>query len=424
MTTVATLDPPQLTVAPGGEASCVLTVHNRTDIVEGYHIEVLGDAAGWATIEPAGLRIYPGSEASARVTFRMPPGARQLQREVPFAVRVRPMERPADVVVPEGLLHIGELTAIGGELLPETSKARRTAVHDVAIDNNGNTPLQVAVDASDPEDALAMRVRPPGMVVPPGQTTIAQVRVRNRRLLWRGKPAPHRFRVAVTSPATQPVVLDGTTVQEPVIGSWLWKAALALLALVLLAAGLWMGLVKPAVKSAADKAADEAVASQAAAQAAAAKASKEAGGAGAGAGASASASAPGAGAGSPSPSAPAGIPFSQTVSFSIGRGTSKGQNVTRPPKTRLQVSYIQLQAPQGDDALLTLTIDRQQTIFPYQLYNIRIYDVHPIPPIEVPVDKQLHLDLKCNGPGNDPAGKAASVCKVDIQFTGTVYPTG
>ena len=72
MTTGASIDPTILAVPPGGEASCELTVDNRSDIVEGYRLEVLGDAARWASVEPATLSVYPGGNATARVVFRIP----------------------------------------------------------------------------------------------------------------------------------------------------------------------------------------------------------------------------------------------------------------------------------------------------------------------------------------------------------------
>ena len=270
MTTAAILDPPVLVLPPGGEATCLLTVRNHTDIVEGYQLEVLGDIAPWVTVDPPTLRLYPAGEASVRLTVRIPPSARVTVQEVPFAVRVTPIERPADVVVPEGVLRIGPIVALGADLLPETSKARRSAGHDVAVDNTGNLPLLVELQASDPDGVLTFRADPATMTVPPGEAMISQLRVRHRGLRWRGKPTPRKFRVSVTAPEAPPVVLNGTAVQQPVVGAWLWKAAAALVALALIGAGLWFGLVKPAVKSAADQAAQDAVAVSAS-QAAAAK---------------------------------------------------------------------------------------------------------------------------------------------------------
>ena len=101
MTTGASIDPTILAVPPGGEASCELTVDNRSDIVEGYRLEVLGDAARWASVEPATLSVYPGGNATARVVFRIPRSSAVPAAEVPFAVRVLPVERPDTAVTAE-----------------------------------------------------------------------------------------------------------------------------------------------------------------------------------------------------------------------------------------------------------------------------------------------------------------------------------
>jgi hypothetical protein len=62
-----------------------------------------------------------------------------------------------------------------------------------------------------------------------------------------------------------------------------------------------------------------------------------------------------------------------------------------------------------------------QPLFPYQLYNVRIYDAHPQPAIEVPADKALRLELTCTKPGTDPQGTALTACQVDVMFTGTTF---
>jgi hypothetical protein len=425
MTTAAVLDPPQLDLPPGGEASCLLTVRNDTDIVEGYQVEVLGDAEAWADVNPPTLRLYPGSDASVMISFRMPRTAKVAVREIPFAVRVTPMERPDNIVVPEGLLRVGALAELGGDLLPETSKARRSAQHDVAIDNTGNVPVRVTVQGSDPEEALTVRSRPVALVIPPGQAAIAQLRVKHRSWLWKGKPVPRKFRVSVTSPDVPPVLLEGTAVQRPVVGPWMWKAALALLALALIAAGLWAGLVKPAVKSAADKAAKDAVAVSESQQAVAAEKSASANGNSGGSAANNQASASaGAGQGGTNPTAnasAAATSYYQTISVDAATGKTTKKDVSRTANTRLEISYLQLQAPQGDTATLRVLIG-DQVLFPYQLYNIRIYDAHPQPAIVVPADKTLRLELQCTTPGTDPQGNAYTACRVDIQFTGSTFP--
>lgn len=425
MTTVATLDPSVLMLPPGGEARCTLTIHNRGEIVEGYHLEVLGEAAGWARVEPASLRVYPGREGTATITFRMPPSVRPVATDIPFAIRVLPVERPADVVVPESVLRIGSLVNVSGELLPENSRTRRTATHEIAIDNLGNTPVRVELGASDADGELDFRLRPDDVVIPPGQAAIAQVRLRHRKTQWRGTPTPRRFQVNVLSPDAPPVVLAGTSVREPIVGPWLFKAAAALLVLALMLAGIWFGLLKRTVESTADKAAKVAVSEAAKQQADAA------GGGGGGGGAKPSPSA-GAGSGTgtttPSPApgavvAPAAAPvdFHNSVTLTDAPGGTFAQ-VTFPRPvpvgTAYKVSWMLLSASQGDNG--NLQVRTGDTVFmDVSLLNYRTNEFFP-PHIVVPADKNLTVRLTCQAPGTE-AGPATS-CRALLTMSGQFVP--
>jgi hypothetical protein len=419
MTTVATLDPPLLVLPPGGEVSSTLTVHNRGDIVEGYHLEVLGEAAAWAHVEPSSLRVYPGSTGAATITFRMPGGVRPVATDIAFGIRVMPVERPAEVAVPEGVLRLGTLSDLTGELLPENSRTRRVATHEVAVDNLGNTPVRVELGAADADGLLDFRVRPDDVLVAPGQAAIAQLRLRHRKIQWRGAPTARRFQVSLISPDAPPVVLNGTSVQKPVLGAWLFKAAAALLVLALLLAGLWFGLLRPAVKSAANKAAKVA-ASQEAAKAAAA------GGGGGGGGAKPTPSA--APSASPTPVPPVTPPVAGTVDFynSLEITDAAGGAIATKPFPRpnaatapFTVSWILLSATQGDAGSLEISAG-DTVVMRISLINYRTNEFFPRPTIEVPANKQLTLKLNCTTVGHEDS-PTASTCKALITVSGT-YP--
>jgi hypothetical protein len=426
MTTVATLTPPDLRVAPGTETRCTVTIHNRGEIVEGYHLEVLGDAANWATITPPQVQVYPGTEATAELVFRLPRGARVHATDVPFAVRVLPMERPDHVVVPEGVLRIGELAELAGELLPQTSRTRRATVHDVAIDNLGNMPTVVDLSVTDPDNALKLRPRPARMTIGPGRAAVARVHVRHRRLLWRGQPIARRFQVTAATPEGPGVALDATSVQQPVIGRWLIPAAAVLLALLMIGAGLWFGLLKPAVKSTATEAGKQAGVSAAAQEldragavnsgppeapdSAASASGPGAGGTGPGGGASASSSTP--------PQVSSTLNLQRLVQDPAG-GSVAQVTVRAASPNRFTIAFLHIMAPQGDTGLVEILIGNNPWQV-HQLANIRDYDVHPTPPIEVPANQILRVRVSCTTVGPDRASSANS-CYVNVVISGTEY---
>src|SRR5262245_57925349 len=106
MTTYAVLQPTLLEVVPGESMTCGLTIRNNSDGVDAYQLEVVGVAAPWTVVEPANPSLYPGTETTLAVRFEPPRSSKAPAGEVPFAVRVIPVQRPQDAVAPEGVLNV------------------------------------------------------------------------------------------------------------------------------------------------------------------------------------------------------------------------------------------------------------------------------------------------------------------------------
>jgi hypothetical protein len=421
MTTVASLDTELLTLAPGGEASCELLVQNRGDIVEGYRIEVLGDAAPWAIVDPPNLSVYPGTQATARIVFRLPRGYEVPATDVPFGVRVLPVEHPEHTVVSEATLRVSAYAETTAELIPRTSRTRRVATHDIAVDNRGNAPLQVNLAAGDPDNALKLRVRPATMVVPPGQTAIAQLTARHRRVHWRGQPAARPFQVEVGGETSTPVVLDGSSIQEPVFAMWLPKLLAALAALAILVAALWFGLLKPVVQSTARDAAQKPGAG-------AAQTAKDKDSAGGGGGKSPSPPANGAVGGaspaapaSPAPAPPTGAPFGGRMDVDATPGQTRTATITVPNGKVFRLTDVVLGNPQGDAGAVDL-IAGDQVLVTMSSANFRTNDFHWVTGIEVPAGKQVKLQLTCTTPGAPLAKTQAGRCRHFASIAGVLQP--
>jgi hypothetical protein len=424
MTTVASLDTQLLNLPPGGEVSCELLVQNRGDIVEGYRIEVLGDAAPWATVEPATLSVYPGTQAAARIVFRLPRGYDVPAMDVPFGVRVLPVEHPEHAVVPEATLRVGAYAETTAELVPRTSRTRRVATHDIAVDNRGNTPVTVDLRAGDPDNALKLRLRPASMVVPAGQTAIAQVSARHRRMHWRGQPTARPFQVEVSGGGATAIVLDGSSIQEPVFAMWLPKLLAALAALAVLVAALWFGLLKPVVQSTARDAAKQPGAGGAAQTAPADAGGAGAGGrsstpaAGGGNGADGGAGSPTAGA-SPTPATPAGAPFSGRLDVEAANGQTRTSTLTVPAGKTFRLTDVVVGNPQGDNGAVNV-IAGDQTIVTMSSANFRDTDYHWVTGIVVPAGKQVKLTVTCTAAGAPLPNAQPGRCRHYVSFSGVL----
>jgi hypothetical protein len=428
MTTVALFDVPALDVIPGDDARFGLIIRNDGDIVESYDLEVLGEAAGWATLEPAAVSLYPGGETRVTVTVRPPRSPRVRAGEMPFAVRVQPTRSAGAAAVPEGVLRVLPFAATAADVLPRTSKGRGSGRHEVAVDNRGNVPVRVTLVGADPEGALTLSARPDMVTVAPGEAVFSTVRARPRRRLWRGHPISHPFRVEVIPEDEPQLTVDATYVQTPVIPRGTARVLAGLLALLLLAAGVWFGLLKPAVNSAAKEAAKAAVA-------------PPGGGAGAVAAPGGQSGptatpepgpapvAPSAGpSATPSPAAvgPGGPVFSHSfqVLRNQGPGFTTATPLTARAGTTMVITDLFLQNPQGDSGLLEVLVDGTVN-WRVSLQFFRDLDYHMISPIEVSTGRTITLRVRCTDAGDAAPGFPAgsSTCRTFVLVTGYLKPT-
>jgi hypothetical protein len=248
----AILRPDSFPVYPGGEAHSEISVRNTGQVVDSFALSVIGDAAAWAMCEPPVLSLFPGQSAAAHVIVRPPLGPHVPHGPLPFAVRVTSSEDPVGSVVEEGLLDIGPVPVVTADLEPRTGRSRglRPSRHKVIVGNHGNAPASVELIGGDDADMVFVQVTPPGLMVPPGATATARVRVRARRRFWRGAKESHPFHVVASPPDGVLQRCDGTMIQVAVLPSWLFRAFALALAGAVAVAALWFGLVRPAVKNA------------------------------------------------------------------------------------------------------------------------------------------------------------------------------
>jgi hypothetical protein len=251
MDPVVTVDTDSVSVEPGGQASLTVRVRNLSSIVEGFRIDVLGEASPWARVLPDHLEVLPQGEGIATVLFAPPSGVATRAGAVPFGVRATSQVDANASAVAEGDLAVGGVSLSQAKITPVTSKGRFSAKHRVEFSNWGNTPLRLRLEASDPDNALGFLVTPEYLDLPLGTSGHAKVKVRSRKPQWRGLPSRRTFRVVgrplapgsfepAPGPAPQPYgydpsqpAVDGAFEQKPIIGRGLIPIALA----VLLAAG-------------------------------------------------------------------------------------------------------------------------------------------------------------------------------------------
>lgn len=248
MSTWVALEPLSATVEAGGEAVVWLRVRNTGDVVEEYHVDVVGDPALWCTIEPTTIRLYPGTTGSVRLTFAPPRSPDAAAGPHPYGVRVRPVEAPDAVAVPEGNLSVIPFVDIHAELLPVTVRGWRRAKPRLVVDNRGNAMVTAAVVAASQGNRIDFDIRTPSIQVPPGRAHFSVLKLRPERLLWMGRKVSHPFTTTVQPSGSEHATVPGTYIQSPLLPTWMSRLTMVLAGLLAAFLALWF-LVKPSVSS-------------------------------------------------------------------------------------------------------------------------------------------------------------------------------
>jgi hypothetical protein len=389
---------PSVAVQPGGEATLEVRVRNTGSVVDEFALDVLGDSAAWSTVEPPALSLFPGAEGSATIRFRPPRDATVPPGHQPFGLRARSREDAAGSVVEEGVLDIAHFVEPFAELLPRTSRGSRSATHDLAIDNRGNTRLNAEIEGSDPDQFLKFDIRPPAVVVEPGTAEFGKIRVVPSGTFWRGTPKTRPFQLAIRPEEGAPIVLDGAILQEAILPPWFGRAVAGLIALLIAAILLWLLVLRPTIQTAATEAIDELRDDVNSALQAGGLPTMGPGGGGGTAPTPASTD-PGA---TPDPAATPAPPLIPGLGNPVDGRLDAGAATVTAAGT-LFITDLVFSNPNGREGAVVLLRDAER-LLELRLENFRDFDLHFVTPIVIGSGQSLNLSLACTGEGPcDPA---------------------
>ena len=95
-------------------------VRNDGSVVDVFAVDVVGEAAGWASVDPPSVNLYPGAQGTAEVRFMPPRSTAVTAGSKVFGVRVRSQEDPGFSVVEEGVVDVEPFTELGATVVPPT----------------------------------------------------------------------------------------------------------------------------------------------------------------------------------------------------------------------------------------------------------------------------------------------------------------
>jgi hypothetical protein len=222
---LVSIEPSQLQVVPGAEATLVLRVRNRGSIVDRFDLSVVGPTSGWVQVDPPSLRLFPDQEAEARITFRPPRGPSPIADTYPFGVAIRAAADPDATTVEEGRITVAPFVELTTGIVPQTSRGSRSGSHEVTVHNNGNSVGEVTVSASDPDRLLRFEVTPASLGLKPAASMTVRARAIPKDTFFTGTPKRLPFTVQVDEPTAGSLQVQATLEQRPILPSWLKPVA-------------------------------------------------------------------------------------------------------------------------------------------------------------------------------------------------------
>jgi hypothetical protein len=244
-------------VVPGTSAVFQLTVVNLGDTTESFSLAPVGLAAGWTTIKPGSVTLFGGSQEVVDVEVHPPLLPSTTAGPTALTVRIVPQSDPDDVGSSETTLQVGPTYTRRLHMLQPALRARRKAVYEMMLENQGNTQASCRLHLLDPTGRVDGDFDPPAAGVEPGASSLIRLKVHATRLQWERRSRTIQFTIDADQPGCPTASAPVTFVQASMIPERLFGRLLALAVTVAALGGVWFGIVKPAVQDAADDAVAE-----------------------------------------------------------------------------------------------------------------------------------------------------------------------
>ncbi|HVE19060.1 MAG TPA: hypothetical protein VNB52_08245, partial [Ilumatobacteraceae bacterium] len=187
-------------VVPGTSAVFQLTIVNLGDTTETFSLAPVGLAAGWTTIRPGSVTLFGGSQEVVDVEVQPPLLPSTTSGPTALTVRIVPQNDPDDVGSSETTLQVGPTFTRRLHMLQPALRARRTAVYEMMLENQGNTQASCRLHLLDPTGRVDGDFDPPAAGVEPGASSLIRLKVHANRLQWERRSRTVQFTIDADQP--------------------------------------------------------------------------------------------------------------------------------------------------------------------------------------------------------------------------------
>ncbi|HEX2784239.1 MAG TPA: hypothetical protein VHN36_11675, partial [Ilumatobacteraceae bacterium] len=382
-------------VVPGTSAVFQLTIVNLGDTTESFSLAPVGLAAGWTTIRPGSVTLFGGSQEVVDVEVHPPLLPSTTAGPTALTVRIVPQSDPDDVGSSETTLQVGATFTRRLHMLQPALRARRTAVYEMMLENQGNTQASCRLHLLDPTGRVDGDFDPPAVGVEPGASSLVRLKLHANRLQWQRRSRTVQFTIDADQPGCPTASAPVTFVQASMVPERLFSRLVGLLVIAAALGLVWVGLVRPAIRDAADDAVakqlPEAMSSTSVAAVTPVVSNDSV----------------------PvttvaAPVVNEGTLYSKLLAPATPAGQTASVTVEVPAGSTFQLTDFALQNPDKDAGVAVL-MNATNEIYRFSLGDVNLGDkrVSLVSPIEVTGGTSLVFEVICSG-ANDPSGNCTT----------------
>jgi hypothetical protein len=195
------LTPAHIEIEPGGQAAEILvTIHNRSDIIQQYTIDVSDLEPDWYTVPVISSRLFPQDRDQVRVRLHPPkqPGMRLGAHHFRIVVAARSQtDEWLSEGIGEGVLDVRGVASFRlVDILPHSTVGRREGTYRLQIENTGSTDVRLHLEGHEDEEACTYRFKHAEPLVAASTTCYQEFVVKPKNRQWMlGPPRTFRFTI-------------------------------------------------------------------------------------------------------------------------------------------------------------------------------------------------------------------------------------
>jgi hypothetical protein len=229
----------EVKIEPGGTAQLQVELVNTSDQPDTIGLEVEGLDYEWVAIPVPTVTLEAQARGTEKILLKIPRRSESTAGAYPFVVRARSMETGDTAVAPVTLL-VEPFAALSVELYPRRGVCtywKPVSEFEVTVHNLGNTPLDVRLYASDPDDVGVYTFEREVLSLQAGasETILLSAEPSRRAMIGRSQIASFTVTARCVDNAYVAVHTQGQLYTRPLVS----PATLSVVALLLLALGVW-----------------------------------------------------------------------------------------------------------------------------------------------------------------------------------------